>query len=360
MESAQLVILAGLAIGLVYGAVGLLSGFCLMSSMRGWLAEGDGRLVRTYALAIAVAIAATQFLAGNGMVDLGKSIYLQRSFSAPVLFLGGVLFGYGMVLSNGCGSRALVLLGRGNLRSFVVVIVLGIAAEMTLKGLVAPARIALLQASQAAPKIISLPALLSTSGIGETFARTLAASVISGALIIFAFAHAPFRRSWGQATAGIAVGLLIAAGWVATGYLGADDFNPTPVTSLTFIAPIADSLQYVMLSTGSTLNFGIATVGGVFAGSLVTALVTGRFYWEGYLSPRHMLRSAGGAALMGCGGVMAFGCSIGQGLTGLSTLALASFVAVAGILAGTAIGLRGMLRVQPLVSAQDARSGPLT
>jgi uncharacterized membrane protein YedE/YeeE len=352
-SAANIVVYAGLLIGLAYGAVGLLSGFCLMSSLRGWWAQGDSRLIRSYALALGVAIAVTQLLAAGGTVDLGKSIYLQPSFSAPLMFFGGLLFGYGMVLSNGCGSRALVLLGRGNLRSFVVVIVLGISAEMTLKGLIAPARIALLQASQAAPKIISLPALLSTSGIGETFARMLAASVISGALIIFAFAHAPFRRSWGQVAAGIAVGLLIAAGWVATGYLGADDFNPTPVTSLTFIAPIAEALQYAMLSTGSTLNFGIATVGGVFAGSLATALLTGRFHWEGYQSPRHMLRSAGGAVLMGAGGVMAFGCSIGQGLTGLSTLALASFVAVAGILLGTAAGLRGMLRVQPSVSTQD-------
>jgi len=366
-EATNIVVYAGLLIGLAYGAVGLLSGFCLMSSLRGWWAQGDSRLIRCNALALGVAIAVTQLLAAGSVVDLGKSIYLQPSFSVPLMFFGGLLFGYGMVLSNGCGSRALVLLGRGNLRSFVVVIVLGISAEMTLKGLIAPARIAMLQASQAAPKIISLPALLSALGIGETFARTVAASVISGALIIFAFAHGSFRRSWGQVAAGIAVGLLVAAGWYATGYLGGDDFNPTPVTSLTFIAPIADALQYVMLSTGSTLNFGIATVGGVFAGSLVTALLTGRFHWEGYQSPRHMLRSAGGAALMGAGGVMAYGCSIGQGLTGLSTLALASFVAVAGILLGTAAGLRGLLRVQPLVSAQDARvsaqdarSGPLT
>ncbi|MBV9563336.1 MAG: YeeE/YedE family protein, partial [Bradyrhizobium sp.] len=127
-----------------------------------------------------------------------------------------------------------------------------------------------------------------------------------------------------------------------------DDFNPVPVTSLTFIAPIADTLQYVMLSTGLTLNFGIATVAGVFAGSLLMALVTGRFKLEGYRSPGHMLRSAGGAALMGAGGAMAYGCSVGQGLTGISTLSLSSFVAVAGILLGTAAGLRGALRVQPL------------
>ena len=194
MESSALVILAGLGIGLVYGAVGLLSGFCLMSSMRGWLAEGDGRLVRTYALAIAVAIAASQFLAGNGMVDLGKTIYLQPSFSVPVLFIGGLLFGYGMVLSNGCGSRALVLLGRGNLRSFLVVVVLAIFAQMTLKGLIAPARIAMVGASQTTASANSVPALFAAAGLSATAARMLAASIISAALIIFAFAHPAFRQ----------------------------------------------------------------------------------------------------------------------------------------------------------------------
>jgi uncharacterized protein len=353
-SAANIVVVAGLLIGLVYGAVGLLSGFCLMSSLRGWWAAGDSRLVRSFALALGVAVAATQWLAASGSVDLGKSIYLQPTFSAPLMFLGGLLFGYGMVLSNGCGSRALVLLGRGNLRSFVVVIVLGIVAQMTLKGLIAPLRIALLQASETTATVTSLPALLATLGIGEALARTLAASLMSGALIIFAFAHAPFQRAWGQIAAGLIVGLLIAAGWFATGYLGADDFNPAPVTSLTFVAPIADTLQYVMLSTGLTLNFGIATVAGVFAGSLITALLTHRFRWEGYTSPRHMLRSASGAALMGAGGAMALGCSIGQGLTGLSTLALGSFVAAAGILAGSALGLRGALRVQPLTPVQDA------
>jgi uncharacterized membrane protein YedE/YeeE len=350
-DAVNIAVLAGLVVGLIYGAVGLLSGFCMMSSLRGWWAEGDGRLVRTYALAIGVAIAASQLLAARGLVDLGKSIYLQPTFSAPVLFFGGLLFGYGMVLSNGCGSRALVLLGRGNLRSFVVVIVLGIFAAMALKGLIAPARIAAVQLSQVTTKLTSLPALLATFGVGEAAARMFAASVISAALIIFAFAHASFRRSPGQIAAGFLVGLLIAAGWFATGNLGADDFNPMPVASLTFVAPIADSLQYVMLSTGSTLNFGVATVAGVFAGSLLTALISGRFQLEGYQSPRHMLRSAGGAALMGTGGVMAFGCSIGQGLTGLSTLALPSFVAVAGIMLGTAAGLRGALRVRPLSAA---------
>ena len=167
--AANLVILCGLLIGLVYGAVGLLSGFCMMSSLRGWWAQGDSRLVRTYALAMGVAIAATQLLAVRDVVDLGKSIYLQPTFSVPLMFVGGVLFGYGMVLSNGCGSRALVLLGRGNLRSLVVVIVLGVAAQMTLKGLIAPGRIAVLQWTQMTVSITSLPALVAKFGVSEAF-----------------------------------------------------------------------------------------------------------------------------------------------------------------------------------------------
>ena len=202
-SAANIVILIGLLIGLVYGAVGLLSGFCLMSSLRGWWAQGDSRLVRTYALAMGVAIAATQLLAMRQVVDLGKSIYLQPTFSAPLMFVGGILFGYGMVLSNGCGSRALVLLGRGNLRSLVVVIVLGIAAEVTLKGLIAPGRIELLQWTQMTASATSMPALIAKLGVGETFARSLVAPIVSAALIIFAFSHAPFRRAWGQIAAGL-------------------------------------------------------------------------------------------------------------------------------------------------------------
>jgi len=180
------------------------------------------------------------------------------------------------------------------------------------------------------------------------------ASVIAAILIVFAFAHPPFRRAGGQIAAGIAVGLLVTAGWFATGYLGADEFNPAAVTSLTFIAPVVDTVQYAMLSTGLTLNFGIAIVAGVFAGSCLTALATRRFHLEGYSSPRHMLRSITGAALMGSGGAMALGCSIGQGLTGLSTLALSSFVAVVGILTGTAAGLRGTFRVASVATTQKA------
>jgi len=341
---------AGFAIGFAFGVVGLLTGFCLMSSLRDWWTANDGRKVRSYAVALAVAILGTQFVAGTGLVDIAKSLYLQPSFSAPLIFAGGLLFGIGMVLANGCASRALVLLGKGNLRSLVVIATIGVTAQMALKGLIAPARLAFLQATQTTPAAISVPALLATLGIDEFVARVAVTLIASGALLIFAFSDQKFRRSYLQIFGGVAVGALVVAGWLATGWLGADDFNPIPVTSLSFVSPIADTLQYTMLSTGLSLNFGIALVAGVLTGSLLTAVLTGRFSLEGYSSPNHMVRSISGAVLMGVGGAMAYGCSIGQGLTGLSTLGMPSFVAVAGILSGAALALRGPVAVPALAT----------
>jgi uncharacterized membrane protein YedE/YeeE len=347
----SIVIFAGFALGFIFGIVCLLSGFCLTSGLRSWWTQGDGRMIRTFALAAAIAIAGTQMLSAIEVADFSKSIYLQPSFSAPLILFGGVLFGYGMVAANACASRALVLLGRGNLRSLVVIIIIAVTAQTTLTGLIAPMRIAFTHWSQATLHIVSLPDLIVATGLNETLARLLAVVAASGGLLVFALAYAPFRRSPEQIATGAAIGLLIPAGWFATGYLGADAFDPAPVASLTFIAPVADTVQYVMLSTGSTLSFGIALIAGVLFGSFVTALVTRSFEWEGYRSPRHMLQSIGGAALMGCGGAMAFGCSIGQGLSGLSTLAAQSFLAATGILLGAAAALRSPVRITAAATA---------
>ena len=341
---------AGFVIGLAFGVVGLLSGFCLLSSLRDWWTADDGRKLRSYAVALAVAILGVQFIAGAGIVDIGKSLYLQPSFSAPLIFAGGLLFGLGMVLSNGCASRALVLLGKGNVRSLVVLVIIAITAQMTLKGLIAPARLAILQSTQITPSAVSIPALLASVGIDEIFARIAVTLIAAGALLIFAFSDRQFRRSYGQIAAGSIVGLLVVAGWLTTGWLGVDEFKPIPATSLTFIAPIADTVQYAMFSTGLTLNFGIALVSGVIAGSALTSLLSGRFHLEGYTSANHMVRSISGAALMGSGGAMAYGCSIGQGLTGLSTLAMPSFIAAAGIVTGAAFGIRRIVVIPALAT----------
>jgi len=343
-----MVVYAGLAIGFAFGVVGLLSGFCSLSGLRNWWVARDTRMIRSFALAMAVAIVATQTLAAFGLVDLGKSLYLQPSFSPALILFGALLFGYGMVLANGCASRAVVLVGQGNLRSLVVVIVIAITAQMTLKGLLAPARLAFLNATTQTPQAVSLTGFLSEAGLGTSWGQLLGVGGVCAKHFYLALVHARLRQSAGLLAAGAIIGLLVSAGWFATGYLGDDDFNPAPVASLTFVAPAADTLQYVMLATGLQLNFGIALVAGIVVGSFATALVTRRFRLEGFVSAHHMLRSLTGAALMGAGGAMAYGCTVGQGLTGVSTLALPSFIAVAGYMGGAWAGLRGPIRVPAL------------
>lgn len=347
LSPAEFAIYGGLLIGLAFGGLGQASGFCLMSSLRGWWVEGDSFKIRTFALAVAAALAGSQALSAAGLIDLGSSIYVLPSFSVPLVLAGGALFGYGMVMSNGCGARSLVLLARGNLRSFVVLVTLAIVAQATLTGLLAPMRISAAAATSVAVPSATLPALLAGVGIGAEFARWLAVLALALPLVAFAFSHAGFRTSPVQVLAGLGIGALVPAGWFVTGYLGADDFDPLPVASLTFIAPIADSVQYVMLSTGLALRFGVAVVAGVLLGAFIVAVVMRRVAFEGFSSPASMGRYMTGGALMGFGGAMALGCSIGQGLTGFSTLALASFVAVAGILAGAGLALRGPLALPP-------------
>ncbi|MCO5148054.1 MAG: YeeE/YedE family protein [Aquamicrobium sp.] len=354
MDAVELTLWAGLVIGLAFGIAARATGFCLVSGLRGWWAPaGTGTAkIRAFALALALAIAGSQALDAAGLVDLRRSLYAQTSFAPALILTGGLLFGYGMVLANGCGARALVLLPGGNLRSFVVLVSLGIAAYATLSGLIAPLRIA----ASAVGVVASPPdlaAALAPYGFSEPAARLVLALPLATILAFLALRPAA-RGERGTLAGGAAVGLAVVAGWYATGVLGADDFQPAPLASLTFVAPVGETIQYAMLATGMRPSFGVAIVAGVFLGALATALVTRTLLLEGFASPQAMLRSMAGGALMGVGGALALGCSIGQGLTGLSTLAPASFVAAGGILGGAWVALRGPLRVaRPAVAEQS-------
>lgn len=331
MPHTDLVLWLGLAIGLAFGACGQATGFCLHRGLREhWSASGGNKL-QAFALALAVAVAGTQTLEASGLVDLQGSLYMMPTWSWLLLPLGGLLFGYGMGLANGCGARALVLLGRGNLRSLVVLVFLGIAAYMTLTGIFGPWRQALFDATAVTPSLRSVPA----GG-----ARLLAAGVAVASLALFALRTAGGERRWADLMGGAIVGSLIVMGWFVTGFLGADDFEPVTVASLTFVAPIGDTIQYAMIATGMSLRFGIAVVGGVVAGAFLTAFARRQLCLEGFESPAQMLRYIAGGCLMGVGGALAFGCSIGQGLTGLSTLSFSSMIAATGIVAGARLAWR--------------------
>ncbi len=335
MSHTELVAWSGLLIGLVFGATGQTTGFCLLRGFVHRWRHGDGRRLRAFAIAMAVALLGSQALASAGLVNLNASLYPTPNLAWLAVPLGGVLFGYGMALANGCGARALVLLGSGNLRSFVVLVCLGLAAYMTLSGVLASLRLwlegfTLALPARDLPHLLGLPPLLP-------------ALLLGGALLAWAFASAPLRGSPRDWLGGVIIGSLIPASWYATGVLGFDDFEPVRLASLTFVAPIGESLQYLMLSTGSRLGFGVSVVAGVVIGALLMALARRDFALCAFEGPAHMLRGMAGGTLMGIGGVMSLGCSIGQGLSGFSTLSLATLAALAGIALGARLGITGPL-----------------
>lgn len=339
--------LVALLLGATFGLLAQLSRFCLVGGLRDWWQAGDAVRIRAFALALVVALIGTQALVTAGLVPTGRSIYLQAGLSMPAMFVGGAVFGLGMVLANGCGARSLVLLAGGNLRSLVVLLALGIGAYMVLSGVLVPLRTGLvsLLGGGDSGRAVTLFDWAAARLTGEWLSGNRARWTITGVLaaVLLVFALPGLRRAPFTLLAGAAIGALVAGGWYLTGHLGADDFEPVPVESLTFVAPIGESLLYLMLASGMSAGFGVQVVAGVVLGAFAAALLGGRFALQGFDSPGRMLRQVAGGLMMGAGGATALGCSIGQGLTGLSTLALPSLAAVAGILAGALIGLRGPL-----------------
>ncbi len=336
----------GLGLGVILGATVQRTNFCTMGAISDAVLMGSYTRLRAWLLAIATAIVASQALQGAGLVDLGSSIYLTPNLGWLGAIVGGLLFGFGMTMAGGCGNRTLVRLGAGNLKSLVVALVMGIFAYMTLRGLIGLARVELEAATTVDLAAAGLPSqgivdlLSAVSGLSLGTLRIVVTIVVAGALAWWCFKDADFRRSPRDLAAGLIVGLTVPAGWLITGVIGNDEFDPVPLFSVTFVSSTADSVQYLMTFTGATVNFGIGLVGGVIAGALLAALLGREFRLEAFGSADDMLRHLIGAALMGVGGILALGCTIGQGITGMSTLALGSLLAWLAIMAGGVLGIR--------------------
>lgn len=333
MTATEFIPYAGLAIGLIFGFSSQITGFCLYRGLKECWSKQQGYKLQAFAMALAVALAGTHLLSSMSFVDTSQSLYLSPNISWLLIPLGGLMFGYGMALANGCGARALVLLAQGNLRSFVVLTCLGVAAYMTLTGVFAPLRLYLLEHTTLN---------LNSSTLNNGIIRSVSIWALTLALILYSVGRTHFQQRIVDLVGGVIIGLLIVAGWFVTGWLASDPFEPITPTSLSFVAPIGDTIQYLMISTGVSLRFGAAVVLGVFVGSLLAALSRGRYRLEAFESASQMSRYMTGGALMGIGGVLAMGCSIGQGLTGLSTLAYSSVVAVFSITIGARLAWKSM------------------
>ncbi len=346
-EPVYRVALLGFLVGIVFGVVVNKTNFCTMGAISDWVNMGSKDRLRAWFLAIGVAILASQTLQAAGVIDMGEALYLTQNFGWLGHIFGGTLFGIGMTLSSGCGQRTLVRVGGGNLKSLVVLLILGLTAYMTMRGLLALLRVNVIEVTN----IDLASAGIADQGIGTLIAAAaglenlaqvnmILAALLGGGLVIYAFAAKSFRGSFDNIVAGLIIGLIIAAGWYATGVIGYDDFEPVRFESYTFVGPTAESMMYLMTFTGSTINFGIAAVFGVILGSFIYVVLTGKFRIETFTDRDDMIRHIKGGVLMGFGGVLALGCSIGQGVTGMSTLALGSLLSLVSIIFGSALAMK--------------------
>ncbi|TWB03997.1 YeeE/YedE family protein [Bradyrhizobium stylosanthis] len=328
----------GLAAGAVLGVAGRAGRFCTLAMLEDAFFGADLRRLKSFALAAAVALLATQTLVAFGIVDLSRSIYLTSSIGLGGAIIGGLMFGIGMALVGTCGFGTLVRVGGGDLRAIVVFLVLGLSALATMRGITGMLRVALIE-----PLSLQLPegntqTLTSLLGAGGT-ARAILVVAIAAALAFWALADGKLIRSPRLLASGLAVGAAIAFGWFATGWLADDEFDPVRVSSLTFVAPLGDTILYIATFSGARLNFGIGSVAGVIAGSFAAAMLARGFRWEACDDARELKRHMIGALLMGIGGIMSMGCTIGQGLSAFSTLAISAPMTMLAIACGARLGL---------------------
>ena len=355
----SIVFLGGFVIAFVFGAVANRTNFCTMGAVSDVVNMGSWGRMRMWLLAIAVAILGTHALQLAGLIDITKSIYVQPNVRWLSYVVGGFLFGVGMTLGSGCGSKTLVRLGGGSLKSLVVFTFLGIAAYMTLKGLFAIWRtrwidpVALDLSTSNVPRQ-DLPTVIATwTGASLATVEVAVALAVALALLVFVFKDRDFRTSFDHVLGGTVVGLVIVAGWYVTGHLGYAESpetlentffgtNSRTIESLSFVAPVAYTLELLMLWSDKSLapTFGIGAVAGIILGSFVYAVASKTFRWEGLAGAEDTVNHVIGGILMGFGGVLALGCTIGQGLTGFSTLAIGSILAFAAIVTGSALTMR--------------------
>jgi uncharacterized membrane protein YedE/YeeE len=344
------------ALAFVFGAVGNKTNFCTMGAVSDWVNMGDLSRMRMWLLAIAVAILGASALQLAGAVDLSKSIYPTPNFTWLSYVVGGFLFGVGMTLGSGCGSKTLIRVGAGNLKSLVVYVFLGIAAYMTLRGLFGAFRVGVLEkASFMLPAAQDLPSLISSAtNTSKSLWVGLLSAVIGGGLLAFVYASRAFRSNFDYTLGGVVTGLVVVGGWYVSGHIGhvAEDpetlqeafvaTNTGRMESFSFVAPLAYTIEYLMFWTDKSkiVTYGIASALGVIAGSAAYALVTRSFRWEGFRDAEDTALHIVGGTLMGFGGITALGCTIGQGITGFSTLALGSIITFVAIVAGSAATMK--------------------
>lgn len=313
----------GAIIGVLFGALAQRSRFCLRRGLAGESAQTRASALATWLTALAVATLGMALAASAGLIDLSETRFAAETIALGPLVAGGLMFGIGMVLTRGCASRLTVLAASGNMRAAACMLVFAIAAHATLKG-----------ALHRVPDLFAGGEFTPASPLLD--AATGIPAYGFAALFALGAAFAAFRGKARPAdlVMGALIGLLVPAGWVGTGYVLLDEFDPIAMESLAFTSHGADTLFWTVASTAIPADFSVGFIGGVLGGAFLAAAGFGELKFETFSAPAQTGRYMAGAVLMGVGGVMAGGCTVGAGLAGIPSMGIAAPIALLSIIAG--------------------------
>jgi len=379
------------AIAFVLGMVVTKTNFCTMGAVSDIVNIGDSGRMRAWFFAIAVAMIGVVILEATGTINVDGSFppYRGSNLVWAENLIGGILFGIGMTFGSGCGNKTLIRIGGGNLKSIFVLWVIGVIAYYMVNPFPGSDKtlmsVLFINGTHLRDLAISLSGPQDLGSLiggkeGAADMRMYIGTALALILAIYALKSADFRKSFDNVLAGVAVGLCILAAWYVSGTMAVNidgeannlrtivegwdfimdepDGRPAAaaswsVQSFTFINPMGQSLGYGAANFDySLLTFGIMSLFGVIAGAFVWSVLTRSFRIEWFVDGKDFLMHVLGAVLMGFGGVLALGCTIGQGITGTSTLALGSFIALAGIIFGSALTMK--IQYYKLVYEEEA------
>ena len=341
VSESQLVVMIGAFGGVLLGLAARLGRFCTLGAIEDVLYGGSDTRMRMWAVAIGTAVIGSFTLMGTGFLTAGDTYYLSISWMPAASIVGGLMFGYGMAMSGNCGYGAIARLGGGDLRSFVIVLVMGVSAYMVLAGPLAPLRDLLFHQSGVTNEVrpgmahqLAAWTGLPVAGIGI---------VVGLGFCALGIASPGLRGDRKALFWSVVVGLAIVSGWAGTQWVFDTGFDGLPVVSHSYSAPVGETLLYAMTGSARTASFAVGSVGGVLVGAFAGTLIRGHFRWEACDDPRELRRQIIGAGIMGAGAVIALGCTVGQGLSAFSVLAISAPVTFLAIFAGAAVGLRQLI-----------------
>ena len=383
-------------IALILGVIVNKTNFCTMGAVSDLVNMGDAGRMRAWVLAATVAMLGVLILEVAGLANLSNATlppYRGSEFQWGRYILGGIMFGVGMTLASGCGNKTLIRIGGGNIKSILVFVIIAVIAYY----MVDPYKelTATWYQSLFAPWLGKASISLSTNqdlgsitgkwfGISALNMRIILGLIIGAVVLFIVFRSADFRQSPDNILAGVVVGTAVLLAWYFTsGVAVVGDEGPQSLSkfyanwdfvmdsadgkpkngstnllpqSFTFISPIGQSFGFAASGFDSSfLSFGVVAVLGVILGSLVWSLISRSFRIEWFASPKDFFNHVIGGVLMGFGGVLGLGCTVGQAITGVSTLALGSFLVFLGIVFGSALTMK--IQYYKLVYEDEASFG---